>query len=472
MHSGRKTLVGLMFLGVAGAAAAQPPVSGFQERMKAALQAYEAKQYVQMERHLRAALAERPAHPRALYNLASALALRGQKSAAMDALEALDRMALSYDVSKDPDFTSLREERRFKDVRDRLLRNRRPAGDADVLFKLASPTFIPEGIAYDPDRKEYFVGSVYERRIVRVRRGKEQPFVAEAAGGLWAPLGMAVDRERKLLWVATAALPEMRNAAPGEVGQAALVAFELESGAQKHKYLVPGQGGRHTLDDLVVVKDGKIYATDSAAGALYEIDPATGQFTTLTEPGELVSPQGLTLTGDRKALYVADYAQGIFRLDIADRLLVRVDVASDICVYGIDGLYRHENELVAVQNGVRPHRIVRFLVDKGGRRIRHARVEAQNLEEFDEPTLGVIVGDDFVFVANSQWNKFDKDRQLPPADKLKGPIVMELPLPEVRRRDDRERRRDRSSPGGGGAPVQQPPAQPPLPVPAVPLPRL
>ena len=45
---------------------------------------------------------------------------------------------------------------------------------------------------------------------------------------------------------------------------------------------------------------------------------------------------------------------------------------------------------------------------------------------FDEPTLGAISGDDFYFVANSHWNRFDRDNQLPGG--LSGPIVMKLSL--------------------------------------------
>ena len=51
---------------------------------------------------------------------------------------------------------------------------------------------------------------------------------------------------------------------------------------------------------------------------------------------------------------------------------------------------------------------------------------AANLPEFDEPTLGTIVGDDFYFVANSHWNRFDANNELPGG--LTGPIVLKLSL--------------------------------------------
>ena len=94
--------------------------------------------------------------------------------------------------------------------------------------------------------------------------------------------------------------------------------------------------------------------------------------------------------------------------------------------YGIDGLYRHDDELIAIQNGIRPHRVAAFrLSDDGLSVVGHRRLAA-NLEAFDEPTLGTVRGDDFFFVANSHWNRFDRENQLP--DGLTGPIILKLSL--------------------------------------------
>jgi hypothetical protein len=53
-----------------------------------------------------------------------------------------------------------------------------------------------------------------------------------------------------------------------------------------------------------------------------------------------------------------------------------------------------------VQNGTAPSRIIRLALDERLTRI----VEWQSLEQnpqLDEPTHGVVVGDDFYFIANS-----------------------------------------------------------------------
>ena len=103
-----------------------------------------------------------------------------------------------------------------------------------------------------------------------------------------------------------------------------------------------------------------------------------------------------------------------------------MSVPRTISDYGIDGLYRYRDKLIAIQNGIQPHRVVAFALSDDGLAIDSADVLAMNLPEFDEPTLGTVVGDDFYFVANSHWNRFDRDGNLP--DGLAGPVVMRLSL--------------------------------------------
>ena len=49
---------------------------------------------------------------------------------------------------------------------------------------------------------------------------------------------------------------------------------------------------------------------------------------------------------------------------------------------------------------------------------------ASNLAEFDEPTLGLVHDGDFYFVANSHWNRFDRENHLP--DGLDGPVILRI----------------------------------------------
>lgn len=460
----RSALAGAALALAAAAGAADPSPEAPQDFVglfKAASEARAAGDHARMERALRQALKLRPAHPRAQYELAAALALRGRKNDALDQLRSLARMGLTFDVAADEDFAGLREWDGFKDVRRDFARNRKAAGEADLTFSVpAAPAFIPEGLAFDPDDDHFFLGSVRERRILRVDEdGRSSEFTR--AGSSWAVLGLAVDTDRRLLWAATAALPQMKDARPEELGGSALEAYDLKTGERRHRHVLPADGRKHQLGDVAIGRDGVVYATDGAAGMVYALTPEGGTFEALTPAGALSAPQGLAFARDRNLLYVADYTQGLYRLDVRRRELKRLDVADEICVYGIDGLYRVDDDLVAVQNGVRPHRVVRFALDRNGRRVRHADVLAASLRDFDEPTLGVVVGRRFHFVANSQWNKFGDDHALPPDAQLRGPVVLSVSV--ERRRSDR-----RGDPGARGA--EQAPAPGPLDLPPVNLP--
>jgi hypothetical protein len=140
----------------------------------------------------------------------------------------------------------------------------------------------------------------------------------------------------------------------------------------------------------------------------------------------LGSPQGLVLDASGEYLYVADYIGGLYRLRLATGEIERVtplDTASD---YGIDGLYRSGNKLIAIQNGIRPNRVVGFELSDDGAAVVASRILAMNLPEFDEPNLGVIRDNEFLFIANSHWNRFDRDGGLP--DDLSGPVILSIAL--------------------------------------------
>jgi len=125
-------------------------------------------------------------------------------------------------------------------------------------------------------------------------------------------------------------------------------------------------------------------------------------------------------------LYVADYVGGLFRVQLDDYSVERVTADDSINLFGIDGLYRRGNELIAIQNGIRPNRVAAFTLGHDGVTVTGARVLARNLPQFDEPTLGIVAGDEFLFVANSHWNRFDRKGALP--EGLTGPIVLRIAL--------------------------------------------
>ena len=85
--------------------------------------------------------------------------------------------------------------------------------------------------------------------------------------------------------------------------------------------------------------------------------------------------------------------------------------------------------IIAVQNGVSPARIMRFVLNARGDGISRADVLDQNWEVADEPTIGTIANGHFVYVANSQWEKYDEKMQRVRSKPLTRPRLLAVPLP-------------------------------------------
>ena len=98
----------------------------------------------------------------------------------------------------------------------------------------------------------------------------------------------------------------------------------------------------------------------------------------------------------------------------------------NVAVGGIDGLYRVDATLHAVQNGTMPNRLLRLLLDGPMARILGADVLDRGTPVLDEPTHGVIVGDAFYFIARSGWSRVRPDGTLAQAGPDDGPVVRRI----------------------------------------------
>jgi hypothetical protein len=104
-------------------------------------------------------------------------------------------------------------------------------------------------------------------------------------------------------------------------------------------------------------------------------------------------------------------------------------VPPDLSLNGIDGLVLHERSLIAIQNGIIPHRVVRLDLAPGGLAIAKASILEMNHPDFDEPTLGVVVDGALYFSADSQGQKFLDEKRPITASEMRDAVILKLPLP-------------------------------------------
>ncbi|MGI9236914.1 MAG: SMP-30/gluconolactonase/LRE family protein [Woeseiaceae bacterium] len=383
--------------------------------------AYQSAEFSAMQAAARKALAARPGYPGALFNLALAQALDGDPTASLQTLRDLLSVGIDYGVKDMEEFAGLKELLEWEDYSAAVERLHDPVGFAEVAATLDVPNFIPEGIAADADGRLY-LGSIRRGELVRV--GESAETLTTSRDGHWSVFGMRFD-DNEGLWFASAAVPQL-DAAEKMVGRSGLFRYDADERKISNVELLPVSDDAQLLGDLVITPGGVIYTTDSLTGIVYRFDPERRIFETLVDRGVFGSPQGLVLDSTAQFLYVADYVGGLYRVALANGEVTKIALQANVTDYGIDGLYRYGRELVAIQNGVRPNRVVALRLDGPGLSITAGRTLAANLEEFDEPTLGFVKGDDFYFVANSHWNRFDAENRLP--EGLTGPIILRVSL--------------------------------------------
>jgi sugar lactone lactonase YvrE len=405
------------------------PVLASRAAYQAAVRAYEAHDVPAFLRNAREAQRLRPTHGGVLYALASACAMAGDTAAALRALRRFALLGYTADVVADSDLARLRGTPAFDSVRAALDRNAAPLIRGRLAFTLPERDLLTEGIAYDPRSRAFFVGSVRHRKILRVDRGgRVTEFVHPGADLPWAPLGMRVDPARGVLWVATAAVPQSLGFDPGDSLRSGLVRFDVATGVLKGRYPVPDDGRPHALGDVTVTRAGDLYATDSRSPVIYRVRAGSDSLERFVSSPLLLSGQGLALDAAERVLYVADYARGILRVDLATREVRLLDSPDDAVALGIDGLYFDRGDLVGIQNGVAPHRVVRLRLSEGGDRIAAIDVLERARPEYAEPTLGVVMDGELYYVANSQWERFREDGGIEASDRLRPPLVLRLRL--------------------------------------------
>ncbi len=425
------TLARLLFLAalcpVATAAAQTDPVAESRAHYRAAVRAYESRDLPAFLEHAREAQALRPAHGGVTYALASAYALTGDATGAIQTLRHFAALGYSADLSADSDFVRLRDRDAYSEVVSRLEQNRQPKVASAVAFETQERELLTEGIARDPRSGDFYLSSVRQGRIFRVSDGTVSEFAGPLEGH-WAPLGLRVDTKRKALWAAVAALPQSSGYSPADSGRSGIVRYDLATGKVAARYDVPSDGAMHTIGDLILTRAGDVYATDSRAPILWRLPAKGDSLERFLESPLLLSAQGLALAPDERTLYVADYARGILRVDLREKRIELLEAADSVLALGIDGIYLHGGSLVGIQNGVVPHRVARFHLSPDGKRLTRSEVLERAHPRYQEPTLGVLADGTLYYVANSQWERFGEDGKITDAESLEPTVVLRLRL--------------------------------------------
>lgn len=298
------------------------------------------------------------------------------------------------------------------------------AHESAVAFYLDEKDLLPESIAYDAKDGSFYVGSTRKGKIVRVDKNQAvSDFIRPRQDGLWEVIGIKVHATRRVLWTCSFEDKDLEGYQKRDRNASGIFAFNLDTGKLIRKWVLDAPGEQHGFNDLVVTRGNDVYATHMFKdAAVYRIMQKDQKLEVFATPEGLREPNGIAITPDERTLYVAG-DDGIIAIDIATKKSRPVKAPEIENTGGIDGLYYYESSLI----GIRENSVNRYSLDDAGSTITFTQVLEQNHPLMKIPTTGVIVGDEFYYVANAQFNAVKPDGTLDtPA--LTEPAILKLKL--------------------------------------------
>jgi sugar lactone lactonase YvrE len=383
---------------------------------------------------MEAAAALRPDFPRILVNLAAAQVANDRLDEAVATLERLAALGLHSPVEKQEEFAALRPRKDFQAVVKKLAGNLYPKGSGEIAFALREVTGLLEGIAWREKTGVFYFGDVNGRAVWRRTKDGALERLTPEGDELYGVFGLALDEASGTLWAATSAVPAMRGFTPDQDGTAALAEIDLESGAIRRVIPVARASGdqqSHVLGDLALAADGSVFVTDSGAPTLWRLPPGGRSLQPVVESPEFLSLQGIVLVSTDTAV-LSDHANGLLRVDLAQRVVRRLDAPPDTTLIGLDGLVlAPEGHVLAIQNGLRPNRILRVVLDAAADTVEKVTVLESGHITMAAPSLGCIGPDgDLYYIGNAGWTRFENTDGQPSAPRSVPIFRTKLPKPK------------------------------------------
>lgn len=372
---------------------AQRGVAESQQHLRDANKAYGEENFPGMIGSLETARKLNPASLYTRYNLAAAYARNGEPERALELLESLVRARVDFGIANDTDFASLAELPRFRTLLLQLEATMTPAGSSRIYYDLQRIDLVPEGIAWDPGAQRLFIGSMRTGEVFVIDADRQlSKFATLRHATPQAAIGMTVDSRRGLLWVIGSAFFLTETVVPDAPRWSGVFAFDLETGAEKHRYLRDDVG--FGFNDVTLAPNGDVFLSGNAIGRV-PVDGSEIELLQTSEP--IFGSNGIVVTPDGKHLIVSSYPATLAVVRLADGKTHFLTAPDDVEQYGIDGLYLHEGDLIAVQQGIKPWRLMRFALNSD-----LTAITAAKTLDFANPlivaTTGAIIGDEIYLI--------------------------------------------------------------------------
>ena len=366
---------------------AQTDAAAAQDHFRVGTEAYRDGDYEGFTASFESAVTLNPFSLYARYNLACGYARTGRDAEALKILQELVAARVDFGMAAEADLESLRSNPEFIRLVDTLEQSMQPVLVSQHRFKLDELGLIPEGIAYDAHLGRFFLGSMRSGEIFVIDdAGQVSKFATVSNEGKLAAIGMSVDRNRNILWVVGSSFFLAKQFDAEAPARAGIFGFDLDNGDLTRKYMA--EDAMTTFNDVVVGATGDLYISGSE---LSVVRNGRDEIEAIRTGMPVFGSNGIAVRPDGERIFVSSYPVGIAAIHPETGESYWLEAPEEASLYGIDGLYWYEGDLVAVQNGVQPWRLVRLQLNDEETAVTHARlIEFANDDM--TPTTGAIVG--------------------------------------------------------------------------------
>jgi hypothetical protein len=366
------------------------------------IQAFRNRDFEKYFAELKMAHGELPYHAALLYYLTQSALLSNHRDDAKRYMDELIGIGFYIDLSKDTIVTRRLPEVELSATIRRMEANRKVIANGKRAITIPELDLAAEGIAFDKTSGSFFVSSIHKQKIIKIDKSGEISDFSIEADSLLGVFGMYSDGKK--LWACNVAVPQCSRFEKMKDKRSFISVHDLATGKVLNKIYVSSPVSQ--LKDVTMTPDGVLYFTDMRNNMVYEYKSGAVP-EAITTSGVLGYALGITSSSDGKYLFIADHLQGVLRLERSTKKLMLLKSPAGTIIQGIDGVYFSGGNLIGVQNNRGFSRVVVCTLNRSLDTVTSLKVMDSWHPDHDWPTLGVVVGKHFYYVANSQWNNFN-----------------------------------------------------------------